>query len=114
MPKLAPLDKVARLDADIASLRDRLDSKLDERQKLLSTLLAQGNAIRGTVAAQVATVVHANTLATTGRNLTEDQVREIRRLHAQGVSQTALGKRFGLSQPSIYKIVRRQSYQDVA
>ena len=114
MPKLDPIAKVARLDADIASLRVRLDAKLDERQKLLSTLLAQGQAIKTAVAQQVHTVVHANTLATTGRNLTEDQVREIRRLHASGVSQTALGKRYGLSQPSIYKIVRRQSYQDVA
>ena len=114
MPKLSTLDKVARLDADIASLRARLDAKLDERAVLLGTLIAQGNAIQASVAQQVQALTQANALVTTGRILTDDQVREIRRLFAGGMSQTSLAKRFGLSQPSIFKIVRRQSYADVA
>jgi len=114
MTKLSTLDKVARLDADIASLRARLDAKIDERAVLLGSLVAQCQTVKNAVAAQVQAVTHANALVTTGRILTADQVREIRRLHASGVSQTALGKRFGISQPSVFKIVRRQSYQDVA
>jgi len=108
------LAKLAKLEGDIVALKGRLDAKLSERQALLATLTAQGQALQSNVAAQVATITQANTLATTGRNLTDDQVREIRRLFAGGMSQSALGRRFGISQPSIFKIVRRQSYQDVA
>jgi len=108
------LARVAKIDAEVAALQERLDSRLTERRMLLAGLIADGEQVRSDVAQQVRTVAHANALAVTGRTLTDDQVREIRRLHAAGVSQTALGKRFGISQPSIYKIVRRQSYQDVA
>ena len=86
---------------------------LTERRVILAGLITDGEQLRSDVAEQVRTVAHANSLAVTGRTLTDDQVREIRRLHAQGVSQTALGKRFGISQPSVFKIVRRVSYQDV-
>jgi hypothetical protein len=58
-------------------------------------------------------VAHADAFAQTGRVLTDDQVRQIRALHAGGMSQSALGRRFGISQPSIFKIVRRISYTDV-
>ena len=108
------ITKLARLDADIASLRDRLNVKLSERRSLLDSLIADGEAVRSEVTETVQTIVRAVTLADTGRRLTVDQVREIRRLWSNGVSQTAIAKRFGLSQPTIYKIVRRQSYQDVA
>ena len=105
--------KLARVDAEIASLRDRLDNKLTERRELLSTLITNGEALRAEVNNEVYTLAQATTLAETGRCLTADQVREIRKLNKAGVSQSALGRRFGLSQPSIYKIVKRQSYQDV-
>ena len=108
------LARVAKIDAEIAALTERLDNRLTERRLLLAGLIADGEQVRSDVAVQVRTVAVATNLATTGRTLTDDQVREIRRLHAQGVSQTALGKRFGISQPSVFKIVRRQSYQDVA
>lgn len=114
MSRLSPLDRVARIDADIASLRDRLDAKLTERRTLLTTLIIDGEALRADVADEVRTLAHASNVAATGRNLTDDQVREIRRLHAEGHSQSSLGRRFGLAQPSIYKIVRRRSYADVA
>lgn len=108
------LARVARLDAEIVTLHARLNAKLTERRMLLAGLVSDGEALRTDVAEQVRTVTHGHAMAATGRMLTDDQVREIRRLHAAGVSQTALGRRFGLSQPSIYKIVRRLSYQDVA
>jgi hypothetical protein len=108
------LARVARIDAEVATLTERLDSRLTERRIILAGLIADGEQVRTDVAAQVRTVAHATALATTGRTLTDDQVREIRRLHAAGVSQTALGKRFGISQPSVFKIVRRVSYQDVS
>jgi hypothetical protein len=114
MSRLAPLDRVARIDADIASLRARLDAKLTERRVLLATLIADGEAQRADVADEIRALTHANNVVATGRVLTDDQVREIRRLHAEGHSQSALGRRFGLAQPSIYKIVRRRSYADVA
>ena len=109
-----PLAKVARLDADIAALQTRLNAKLDERRALLTSLVDQGNALQAQVAAQVQAMARASTMATFGRALTDDQVREIRRLHKANVSQSELGRRYGLSQPSIYKIVRRETYQDVA
>jgi uncharacterized protein YjhX (UPF0386 family) len=80
---------------------------------LLLDLIQEGEHIRTDVAEQVRSVAHAEAFAQTGRVLTDDQVREIRKLHASGVSQSALGRRFGISQPSIFKIVRRISYTDV-
>lgn len=108
------LAKVARLDADIASLRDRLDVKLTERRTLLAALINEGETLRGDIADQVRVITHATTLAATGRLLTEDQVREIRKLHKSGVSQGEIARRYSLSQPTIFKIVRRQTYADVA
>jgi len=107
------LARVARIDAEIATLQQRLDDRLSERRVLLLNLIEDGEAVRTDVAEQVRTVTHASALAATGRTLTDDQVREIRRLNAAGVSQTALAKRFGISQPSVFKIVRRRSYVDV-
>jgi hypothetical protein len=47
--------------------------------------------------------------------VTADQVREIRRRYAAGgVSQTALGREFGLSQHSIWQIVRNVTWKEVA
>ena len=46
------------------------------------------------------------------RRLTAAQVREIRR-RAADESQSALAREFGISQPAVYQIVRRESYKDV-
>jgi hypothetical protein len=107
------LARIGRIDAEIASLQERLDARLTERRMLLLDLIQEGEHIRTDVAEQVRSVAHAEAFAQTGRVLTDDQVREIRKLHASGVSQSALGRRFGISQPSIFKIVRRISYTDV-
>jgi len=107
------LARIGRIDAEIATLQERLDARLTERRMLLLDLVQEGEHIRSDVAEQVRSVAHAEAFAQTGRVLTDDQVREIRRLHASGVSQSALGRRFGISQPSIFKIVRRISYTDV-
>jgi len=43
--------------------------------------------------------------------LTDDQVREIRKLYATSeYSQTELGKRFGVAQSIIYRIVRGDAW----
>ena len=109
----AALAKVARLDGDIAALRARLEAKLDERQTLLNDLLADGEAIRMAISAEPIAPLVAVSNST--RTLAEDQVREIRALHASGtLSQGAIARRFGLSQPSVNAIVNRRSYKDVA
>jgi len=107
------LARVAKIDAEVAALTERIDNRLSERRTLLAGLIADGESLRGEVAEQVRTVAHADAFAQTGRVLTDDQVRQIRSLHAGGMSQSALGRRFGISQPSIFKIVRRISYTDV-
>jgi hypothetical protein len=107
------LARIGKIDAEVAALTERIDTRLTERRALLAALIQDGESLRGEVAEQVRAVAHADAFAQTGRLLTDDQVREIRRLHGQGVSQSALGRRFGLSQPSIFKIVRHLSYTDV-
>jgi hypothetical protein len=107
------LARISKIDAEVAALTERIDNRLTERRQLLAALIQDGETLRGEVAEQVRAVAHADAFAQTGRVLTDDQVREIRRLHAAGISQSALGRRFGISQPSIFKIVRRLSYTDV-
>ena len=107
------LDKVARLDSDIESLRARLDSKLNERQALVAELLAEGEAIRMAVSPEPVAPAAPLRIATLPR-LTDDQVREVRALYTTGLSQSAIARRFGISQPSVNAIVNRRSYKDVA
>lgn len=45
--------------------------------------------------------------------LTETAVKEIRRRYADGESQTALGKAFGVSQPAIGHVVRGESWAHI-
>lgn len=45
--------------------------------------------------------------------LNTEQVLQIRKLFAEGKSQTSLGKQFGVSQHSIWMIVRRKSWMHV-
>lgn len=46
--------------------------------------------------------------------LTEDDVREIRRLLRQGLSQAAVGERYGVTQATISSIYLRKTWQHVA
>lgn len=46
--------------------------------------------------------------------LTDERVREIRRLYAEGVTMRALSKQFGVSQPNISYIVNRKAWAHVA
>ena len=48
-----------------------------------------------------------------GRGLTDEQVREIRRLYASGVKQKDLVVMFGVTQPAISQIVNRKSHKHV-
>lgn len=45
--------------------------------------------------------------------ITEDDVRTMRRLYAEGVPQHALGRQFGISQPMVGNIVRRENWTHV-
>lgn len=47
------------------------------------------------------------------RRLTPEQAQEIRRRHAAGESQSALGRRYGISQAAIWLIIERVSYREV-
>ena len=47
------------------------------------------------------------------RRLTPEQAQEIRRRHAAGESQSALGRRYGISQAAIWQIIERVSYREV-
>ena len=114
----AALTKVARLDSDIESLRARLEVKLDERQALVNELLADGERIREAVLGPVApaspAVVEVPVGPTVNRRFTDEQVRSIRAMYEAGKSQTEIAYKFGVSQPSINAVVRKQSYKDVA
>ena len=45
--------------------------------------------------------------------LTADEVREIRALHASGISGAALGRRYGVSKVNISDIVRRRTWRHI-
>ena len=45
--------------------------------------------------------------------LTEDQVRDIRRQHAEGSTQAALAETYQMSKAAIGKIVRRETWADL-
>jgi len=108
--------KVSRLDADIEALRTRLESKLAERESILAELIADGEAIRaalGLVEAPEAPEDRPVALAT-GRAFTEEEILDIRTRNAAGTSQSALARHYGVSQPTIFGIVRRRTYKDVA
>jgi HNH endonuclease/Helix-turn-helix domain/NUMOD4 motif len=49
-----------------------------------------------------------------GAKLTEQSVREIRRLHTQGYGFTDLGRRFGVYYTTIRRIVQRHTWKHVA
>lgn len=112
--RLSPLDRIARIDADVSILRERLDAKLAERRLLLAGLIADGESLRVELDEETRVLQHAVSIATNGRALTDDQVRTIRRLYKEGVSQAELARRYGIAQPSVHKIIHRRSYADVA
>ena len=43
------LAKIARIDTEVSTLVDRLDSKLNERRLLLAGLITDGESVRGEV-----------------------------------------------------------------
>jgi uncharacterized protein YerC len=107
------LAKLNRLDDAIAILRDKLNGKLDERRALLDQMILDGETIRAEANDKL-TLDQATNLMTTGRVFTPAQVREIRKAHKNGESQHSIGQRYGVSQPTIHRIVYGLSYRDVA
>src|SRR5262245_51958855 len=108
------LTRIARLDEEIAGLHEKITTKLALRRQLLEELVHAGEERRIDITDQVMAMSQAANLVTTGRVLTAAQVREIRQAYKDGESQGSLARRFGLAQPSVHKIVHRQSYKDVA
>lgn len=46
--------------------------------------------------------------------ITEDIVREMRRMWAEGATQTAIGRHFGYRQSTVQRIVRRKAWAHLA
>jgi predicted DNA binding protein len=113
MTTIKLIARLSRLDNEVETLKARLTAKLDQRDAVVTELIRWGTEQRDQANA-VASVTQGLNWATTGRTLTEDQVRAIREAYKRGQSQTSLAKQYGLSQPSVHKIVHRQSYADVA
>ena len=106
--------KLTRLDDQIDALRDRLNAKLDERKAVLDAMVSNGETIRAEASANGKMALsQANTFLETGRMFTNAQIREIRKAHAKGESQHSIGQRYGVSQPTIHRIIYRLSYRDV-
>lgn len=45
--------------------------------------------------------------------LTKDKVRQIRKRYAEGESQSALGREFGIQQPAVWKIVTHRTWRNI-
>jgi DNA-binding NarL/FixJ family response regulator len=116
--KIDVLGKVARIDRDIEALNEKIAAKQNEKLALLNEAQAVLDALRPPSskpkgyhgrrrgpAKGTPNMIH--------RSLTPKQVREIRRMAAKGISQSAIGAKFELSQPTVSSIVRRLTYQDV-
>ena len=104
--------RLQRLDNEVKSLQERLNAKLDARRELLELLVQEGEAQRQSVDEQV-TFNQAVNFVNTGRMLSDEQVRDIRKANKAGESQGSLARRYGIAQPNIFKIVHNQSYRDV-
>lgn len=122
--RLDVINRVARLEKDIAALNERIKAKQAEKQALLNEAQAVLDSLRPQPVPQPrGNGAHSysgrrrgpakGTPNTLHRSLTPAQVREIRKLAAQGTPQTFIGKKFGLSQPTVSTIVRRLTYADV-
>lgn len=105
--------RLQRLDADIVTLQAKLTAKLNDRKALLEALIQDGED-RKTDLTQAISLAQATSFIATGRILTDAQVRDIRKSYKNGESQGSLARRYGVAQPSIHKIVHRQSYRDVS
>lgn len=46
--------------------------------------------------------------------MTDEKVRELRALESQGIPQRTLARRFGISQPTVWNICRRNTWKHVA
>lgn len=57
-------------------------------------------------------LIHYHGTANCNAKLTREQVASARALHASGISGNVLAKRFGVSQPSMAKLLRCESYRD--
>lgn len=107
------VEKVQRLDAEIAALNVKLMALVDRRKALLDVMIEEGNRIAAEAQATMS-VARAANYVSSGRSFSDEQIKSIRAAWSDGESQCALARRYGVSQPTIFKIVKRQAYQHVA
>lgn len=88
------------------------DTTADARFALAYERLAAEDAARSAWLTRVLSA-HRSQPVVTERSLTDDQVREIRRLVLDGVSQCEVARRFGLARGTVNKIVWRKRYAEV-
>ena len=110
------LTRLERLDNEVRALQERLNAKLDARRQLLHDMIEDGEVQRQDAAERVAVnqTVRAVNFINTGRMLSDEQIKAIRKAYKAGASQGELARQYGIAQPNIFKIVHRQSYKDVS
>jgi hypothetical protein len=118
--------QVAKIDAEIAALSERIIAKQTERETLITEATEMLRSLRSNYRAapvpqpKVKQRFHPNPNPKRRgrppgqtRMLTDDQVREIRKLGASGMAQVRIAEQFNQSQPQISLIIHRKIYGDV-
>jgi hypothetical protein len=118
------LQRIAKIEGEIAVLTERVAAKQRERQAIIDEARVTLDGLTRTRPKVVDGVGRGNHDSRRGpqkgtpnykqRSLTDDQVRELRTKWESGeFSQRELGEQYGLAQPVISSIVHRRTYQDV-
>lgn len=112
------VNKLDRLNREVDALSTKLFAKLDERQALVDQITAESEQLRAAVNLSLA-ASHSHTPVSRipdeqGRRFTDEQIREIRGAYKRGESQSSIARRYGVSQPTIFHIVKRSTYREVA
>jgi Mor family transcriptional regulator len=108
-----PVEQLRRLDDEIAALHTKLLAKVNARKRVLTGMIDDGNKLAAQ-ALETVSVARAANYISNGRSFSDDQIRAIRSAHQGGESQCSIARRYGVSQPSIYKIVTHAAYRDVS
>jgi len=116
--------EIAKLDRQVAQAQERLDGLVKARQSLYQALIDQAaealNDLRAKAGIPVPDRQHWRRPAAAdgtvnGRALTDDQVRAAREQFAQRTASAGrLARQYGISSPAMSKLLRRETYKDVA
>lgn len=113
--------EIVKLDKRIAKLQEQLDPLVEARQGFYDQLIEEAaqalNDLRieaGLNIIEEAPEPQRRRNPGGKRALTDDQVREARTRCTQGASVYRLAKDYGLTNPAMAKMLRGETYQDVA